>query len=138
MCKTNAIYLSYTTMPQQIIFFDGVCNLCNGFVQFVVKRDKGKKFAFAALQTPNAIETLKQYNLNPLDLQSVVLLANQKIYLKSDAALEIVKQLSGFWFLVGYFKFLPQTFRNWVYDFIAKNRYKWFGKTNSCQLPEVL
>lgn len=124
-------------MAQYVIFYDGVCNLCNGFVQFVVKRDKNKKFAFAALQSAYAKETLKTFNINPDDLQSVVLFANQKVYIKSDAALEIAKHLGGLWFLLSYLKILPLTLRNSVYNYIGKNRYKWFGKRESCMVPDV-
>lgn len=122
-------------MANKVIFFDGVCNLCSGFVQFIIKQDKKQQFSFAALQSKYAQEALKSYDLNTSELQSVVFITNNRVYTKSDAAIEIAKQLGGLWYLLSGLKIFPLSFRNWVYDFIGKNRYKWFGKTDSCMVP---
>jgi len=122
-------------MVDNVIFFDGVCNLCNGFVQFIIRNDKKKAFYFAALQSNYAQETLKSFTVNAQELKSVVFIKNKTVYTKSNAALEIGKQLGGLWFLIAGFYIFPLKFRNLLYDFIGKNRYKWFGKKNNCMVP---
>ncbi|TAH01121.1 MAG: thiol-disulfide oxidoreductase DCC family protein [Sphingobacteriales bacterium] len=122
-------------MPQYVILFDGVCNLCNTFVQFIIKHDKKDKFSFAPLQSNYAIEVIKNHNLNNNQLQSVVFIANQKIYTKSNAALQIAKHLGGLWSLFGCLNIFPLKLRDAVYNYVAKNRYKWFGKKQSCMVP---
>jgi predicted DCC family thiol-disulfide oxidoreductase YuxK len=119
-----------------IILFDGVCNLCNSFVQKVIKADNKDYFRFASLQSPAAIELLKNHP-EIKDLKTVVLIVNDKIYTRSTAAIKISKHLSGFWpFLqIGYI--FPPFIRNGVYNFIAKNRYKWFGKKDQCMVPSL-
>lgn len=116
-----------------VIFFDGVCNLCNGSVQFIIKRDKNHKFRFAALQGEFAKTHLQNQNIEGLD--SVVLMQNGKIYVQSTAALRIAAQLDGAWPLLYGFMIVPKFMRDFVYHFISKNRYKWFGKQESCLLP---
>ncbi len=122
-------------MPKYVILFDGVCNLCNTFVQFIIKHDKKDKFSFAPLQSNYAIETLKKSNLNTNQLQSVVFIANQRIYTKSNAALQIAKHLGGLWSLFGCLNIFPLKLRDAVYNYVAINRYKWFGKKQSCMVP---
>ena len=124
-------------MAQYVILFDGVCNLCNGFVQFIIQHDKKEKFSFAPLQSAFAKKTLASKNLNADDLQSVIFLAEDKIFTKSEAALEIAKHLGGFWSLLAGLKILPQVLRNSVYDLVCKNRYKWFGKSATCMIPST-
>ena len=118
-----------------IILFDGVCNLCNNSVQFVIKHDKKSKFRFAALQSDTGQALLKKYNLPKQGFDSFVLLQNEKVYLKSTAALQVAKQLDGPIKLLGGFIIVPAFIRNAVYNFIAKNRYKWFGKKHHCMIP---
>lgn len=118
-----------------VIFFDGVCNLCNGAVQFVIKRDKANYFKFAALQSDFAQEKLSQHQLQISKGNSIVLLENGKIYEQSAAALRIAKKISGLWPILYVFIVVPAFIRNWVYQFIAHNRYKWFGKQESCWIP---
>jgi predicted DCC family thiol-disulfide oxidoreductase YuxK len=119
----------------QIILFDGVCNLCNSSVDFIVKRDKKNIFKFASLQSPFGQAVLEKFNLPPQEFQSVLLIKNGKIFQKSSAGLEIARQISGFWFLLYSFIIVPSFIRDWVYDFIAQNRYHWFGKKETCRLP---
>lgn len=122
-------------MAPFIILFDGVCNLCNGFVRFVIKQDTKGKIKFCSLQSETAKSILSAYDLNSETLNSVVLIANGKAYSKSDAALKIFQLLGGFWALTGIFFIIPRFFRNAVYNFVAKNRYRWFGSSASCELP---
>lgn len=118
-----------------IILFDGVCNLCNSSVQFVIKHDKDKKFMFASLQSTAGQLLLKQFDLPLQDFNSFILIENEKIFLKSTAALMVAKQLKGAVKLLYGFIVVPPFIRNGAYNFIAKNRYKWFGKKDSCILP---
>ena len=120
---------------KQIILFDGVCNLCNNSVQFVIKHDKTSRFCFAALQSETGQALLHRYNLPQQGFDSFVLVKNEKIFLKSTAALTVAKQLDGPVKLLYGFIIVPAFIRNAVYNFIGKNRYKWFGKKNSCMIP---
>lgn len=116
-----------------IIFFDGVCNLCNGAVNFVIDRDPKGKFKLAPLQSAIAADYLKKEQLD--NLNSIALFEDGIIYQKSTAALKIAKKLRGAWPLLYTFIIIPPFIRDFVYDFIAKNRYKWFGKQETCRLP---
>ncbi len=117
---------------QSIILFDGVCNLCNSSVQFVLKHDKKKRFLFSSLQSDAALKLLLQLNVKNSKLDSIVLIEGNKIYDKSTAALRIAKELNPLWNIFFIFIIIPKPIRDFIYDFIAKNRYKWFGKKNSC------
>ncbi|MEY2193086.1 thiol-disulfide oxidoreductase DCC family protein [Neobacillus sp. BF23-41] len=118
----------------RIILFDGVCNLCNNSVKFIIKRDTSGYFKFASLQGETGQRLLKKHSLN-YDLNSFVLIEKEKVYIKSSAALRVCSQLGGAWRILSIFRFLPPLFRDFLYDIVAKNRYKWFGKEESCILP---
>ncbi len=124
-------------MPEFIILFDGVCNLCNGFVQFVIKNDPNAKFKFGTLQSAKAKELLLANNINAKELSSVVFIANNKVYTQSDAALKIAQNLGFAWSLTSVFLIIPKFIRDAVYKFIAKNRYRWFGKKDQCMIPNA-
>lgn len=117
-----------------ILFFDGVCNLCDGFVQFVIKQDADAVFKFAPLQSNTAIELLgEELDLKKLD--SVVLWDNGKLYSHSDVAIQVGSKLGGFWSLIQIFRIVPKFIRDAVYNWIARNRYRWFGKKDACMIP---
>ena len=120
---------------KSIIFFDGVCNLCNSSVNFIIKHDKKKQFLFASLQSDAAKEILLQYNSKKINLDSIVLLDNGKLFEKSTAALRISKHLNNGLFLLYIFIIIPTFIRDYLYNYIAKNRYKWYGKKDSCMIP---
>ena len=124
-----------TTHP--ILLFDGVCNLCNASVQFVLKRDTAGQFRFASLQSAAGQELLGQFEQAPADLSTVVLIEDGRLYTKSDAALRAARRLPGLWALLYGFIVLPRPLRNMVYDWIARNRYRWFGKEEQCMLPRA-
>jgi predicted DCC family thiol-disulfide oxidoreductase YuxK len=118
-----------------IIFFDGVCNLCNASIDFIIKRDKNNRFLVGALQDAHSRKVLAQYQVNENYLDSLVLLQDGEIHYKSTAALKIAKALSGLWPIFYPLINLPEGFRDKLYDWIASNRYSWFGKKNTCRLP---
>lgn len=120
---------------QGILFFDGICNLCNTAVQFVIKRDKKDKFKFASLQSETGKEFCKKYKLSFNKLTSVIYFKQGKVYLKSTAALHVLYDLGGIWQIFFIFMIIPKFIRDFVYDLIAKNRYNLFGKRKECMLP---
>lgn len=115
-----------------IILFDGICNLCNGAVQFLLKRDKKEQFIFASLQSDAAKNILLQYNVKKLALDSIIFIEDDKVYQKSTAVLKICKNLNWPWKVISYARFLPLSFRDNTYDYVAKHRYKWFGRKGTC------
>ena len=118
-----------------IVFFDGVCNFCNNSVNFLIDRDPNHTYKFASLQSDLARDILPKYGVDPLSMHSIILLKNGKIYQRSSAALEITKKMSGGWPLLGILKIIPAFVRDFCYNIIANNRYKWFGKLDSCRMP---
>lgn len=122
-------------MEHPIILFDGICNFCNGWVNYIIKRDTNSFFKFAALQSKEGKKLLQEYQLSSEDINSVIVIFQQKVFIKSDAALFIAKHISGVVYIFSFFTFLPLSFRNSIYDYIAKNRYTWFGKKETCMIP---
>lgn len=136
--KTKFINWYLMDLPEgkQIVLFDGVCNFCNDSVRFIIKRDQNDLFRFASLQSNLGKKLTQERNIDTSKIDSIVLIDPGKAYyLKSTAALEISKKLSGIWPVLGIFLHLPEGLRNWIYDIIAKNRYQWFGKMEACPMP---
>ena len=121
-----------------VILFDGVCNLCSGAVQFVIKRDRKNIFKFASLQSVVGQAILKKFNLPANTFNSFILYDAGKIYTRSTGALLVAKQLSGGWPILSVFIVIPSFIRNALYDLIAQNRYKWFGRKEACWLPSAV
>jgi predicted DCC family thiol-disulfide oxidoreductase YuxK len=117
------------------ILFDGVCNFCNASINFIIDRDKKGIFKFAALQSEIGQDLLKKYSLEQDTFDSIILEKEGKIYQKSDAALEIARNIDGLWKIFYIFKIIPLFLRNPIYDLIAKNRYRIFGRTDACRIP---
>ena len=122
-------------MAQSIILFDGVCNLCNQSVQFVLKHDSHSRFLFAPLQSPFGQSVLVAFGKPEGQFNSVVVLKNKRLFEKSDAALEIARDLSGLWPLLYGFRWVPRFLRDGLYDWVAQNRYRWFGQREECMIP---
>ncbi len=120
---------------KSIVFFDGVCNLCNASIDFIIKRDRHNKFLVGALQDGFSKGLLSKHQVKEDYLDSLVLLENGEIFYKSTAALKIARKLSGLWPVFYPLIILPTWLRDPVYDFIGKNRYSWFGKKNTCRIP---
>ena len=121
---------------KKIILFDGVCNLCDSSVQYIIKHDKNDVFRFVALQSELGQKIIKHIGISQNYIDSIVLYEPGKAYYyKSSAVLEIAKNLNGILTLGTIFKIIPTGLRNILYDYIAKNRYKWYGKQESCMVP---
>jgi predicted DCC family thiol-disulfide oxidoreductase YuxK len=118
-----------------VVLFDGVCNLCNASVNFIIDRDPGGYFRFASLQSDVAARLLRKAGRPDPGLESIVLVEGGKVYYRSDAILRIARNLKGAWPLMRIFSVIPRTLRDRIYDWIAKNRYRWFGKRDSCRIP---
>ncbi|HJX28865.1 MAG TPA: thiol-disulfide oxidoreductase DCC family protein [Thermoanaerobaculia bacterium] len=117
------------------ILFDGVCNLCNGSVQFILRRDPEARFRFASLQSEAGQRLVTEQGLNPEVLSSVILIEDGRVYRESTAALRIARHMAGAWKLLRVFVLIPRPIRDAVYRLIARNRYRWFGKSETCWLP---
>lgn len=118
-----------------VILFDGVCNLCNASVNWIIDRDKKNQFKFASLQSEYGQSVIKKFNITGDYMDTVVLQEEEKIYLRSAAALRILKHLGGIYSIAYIFIILPEFVRDFVYNVIAKNRYRWFGKQDACRIP---
>lgn len=118
-----------------VILFDGVCNFCDHAINFVLKQDKKKIFRFATLQSEAGQKLLQQHNLSTKDFDSFVLIDDGKVYKKSAASLRVMNKLPWYWREVQIFRIIPTIFRDAIYDFVARNRYKWFGKKDQCMIP---
>ena len=119
----------------KVILFDGVCNLCNDFVVYIIKRDKKNVFRFAALQSEAGEKLLSKFKIDRVKTDSIILVDGEQFYERSAAALHIAKYLSGGFPLLYAFIVIPRFIRDGIYDWIARNRYKWFGKKESCMIP---
>ncbi len=118
-----------------ILLFDGVCNLCNKSVQFFIKNDKKGRLKFAPLQSAIGEQLLNDADLDSQYLDSLILIENGKAYDRSSAALRSTKYLNGLWPALQVFLVIPKFVRNPIYNWIAKNRYKWYGKRDECMIP---
>jgi predicted DCC family thiol-disulfide oxidoreductase YuxK len=127
--------------PNPIVLYDGVCGLCNRAVQFLLQRDRHDRFRFASLQSDFAVNLLKRHGIDPTNLDTVYAVvnhdeANEKLLAKGDAFLLFAKVLGGVWSLASLGRIIPRPIRNWLYDLVAANRYRVFGKSETCMLPD--
>ncbi len=120
---------------QPIILFDGVCNFCNSSVNFTIKRNSKSNIQFAPMQSEAGQRLLKQYSLPLTDMQSFIFIEQGKAYKQSTGALRVCRHLRGLWPLCYYFIIVPRFIRDGIYNWIAKNRYKWFGVRQQCMIP---
>jgi predicted DCC family thiol-disulfide oxidoreductase YuxK len=121
--------------PHAVVLFDGVCNLCNGFVRFVIPRDPRGHIRFAALQSEAARRLMGQAGVTPGGADSVVLVEGQRASVRSEAALRIARQLRFPWPILYGLVIIPRPLRDWVYDIVASNRFRWFGRRDACMVP---
>ena len=120
---------------QPLVLFDGVCNFCNFWIQFALKRDKHSRLKFGSLQGETAQRVLPHYNIDPTVLTSVIFIEGGIAYRESTAALKVCRHLDGGWKLLYVLIIIPAFIRDGIYKWIGRNRYKWFGKQESCMLP---
>jgi len=123
------------TSEAPVLYFDGVCNLCNGLVQFVLRNSNNKTILFASLQSKAGLEILNRTGQKPSQLQSVVFEVNGILLQKSDAILALASSMGGVWKIALVLKVFPRGLRDFVYDWVASNRYSWFGKKDQCMVP---
>lgn len=123
------------TKDGAVILFDGVCNFCNSSVQFIIRRDRSGTFRFASLQSDKAQRLLAEQEDVPPSLDSLLLIEKGRVYTESTAVLRIAGKLDGLWKAAALLLIIPRPLRNLVYRFIARNRYRWFGRRNECMIP---
>ncbi|MFT4575325.1 MAG: putative DCC family thiol-disulfide oxidoreductase YuxK [Polaribacter sp.] len=128
--------LDKLTKNKKIILFDGVCNFCNLIVLKIIKHDSKDLFVFTSLQSETGKEITNHLNIDTSKIDSIILFETENnFHIKSNAALRIMQLLGGFWKATALFKILPVSFRDSIYNYIAKNRYSWFGKKDTCMIP---
>ena len=121
--------------PHPIILFDGVCNFCNGAINFILRQDKKGVFRFAPLQSEKGQQLLRQFDLPQTSFDSFILIDEGKVYKSSTAGLRLYNKLPWYWKWTQLFWVVPRLVRDAVYDIIARNRYRWFGKNDQCMVP---
>ena len=128
--------LNKLPIHKKIILFDGVCNLCNSAINYVIDKDKKDEFRFLALQSDLGKELREYLGITHDNLDSIILYSPEEAYyIKSTAALKIIRRFSGLWKTVLIFNIIPVKIRDYIYDFVAKNRYQWYGKQQQCRIP---
>lgn len=125
----------YDPSHDHLLLFDGVCHLCDASVQFILKRDPAGRIKFAPIQSPLGSQLYRQHGLDPAVPNAMLFLTPHGAFQASDAALEIARTLGGLWKLALIFKLLPRPLRDAAYYFLARNRYRWFGKHDACMMP---
>ena len=121
--------------PNEVLIFDGVCNLCARSVRFILAHEAAPRLAFTPLQSPAGNRLMRDWGFDPQDAKTFVLIADGKAYAKSDAAIRVAGYFRGPWRLLALVKVVPRFIRDWLYDRVAKHRYQWFGRTEQCMLP---
>lgn len=119
-----------------IVLFDGLCNLCTTSVQFLLAYNRKENLQFTSLQSDFAKKLRMQYNVSNSELSTIIFIENKQVYTKSTAAFELTKHLIYPWRAIYYFKYIPKSITDWIYNLISKNRYNWFGKKNYCMIPK--
>jgi predicted DCC family thiol-disulfide oxidoreductase YuxK len=122
---------------RHIVIFDGVCNFCNGAVIFIIRRDPKALFTFTPMQSESGKRLTEKYNAPIVGVDTILLIKNGQCYERTDAALEIARDLTGLWFMFRILKVLPRSFRDYFYKLFARNRYKLFGRREECMIPST-
>jgi predicted DCC family thiol-disulfide oxidoreductase YuxK len=131
-------YIELHRKTKGIVLYDGPCKLCNDAVYFLLKRDAQAYFLFGSLQSKVAQNFLKEKGIDTSKTDSLVFVTATDVWMRSNAVLHICAALKGAWSWFGIFRYIPESVRDSLYDFIAKNRYRWFGKSDSCPSPNPL
>lgn len=120
-----------------LIIFDGVCNLCTKSVHFILRHESGQVLRFTPLQSSTGSSIMQELGLNPMDAETFVLLSDGNVFVRSDAAIRLSGYLRGGWRFLGLFRVIPRPIRDWAYGLIARNRYRWFGRYEHCMVPSA-
>ena len=128
---------AHVNAHQATVIFDGVCHLCAASVRFIVQRDPQAYFQFAACQSAAGAALLVRHGFNPEAVDTFVLLCAGRVLTRSDAAIEVARHLRGGWKLLAWLRIVPRPLRDWAYNFVARHRYQWFGRSERCLLPAV-
>jgi predicted DCC family thiol-disulfide oxidoreductase YuxK len=123
-------------IPENLILFDGVCNLCSASVRFVIRHDQRAIFRFASLQSELGKEICRRRGIDPEDVQTFLVNVDGKILVRSDAAIAVASRFGGVWRIAALLRLVPRVARDSIYSMIARNRYRWFGRTDLCMIPE--
>lgn len=142
--QTNGYYRDLTKKPDindvlqrhSIVIFDGVCVFCSSFIRWIIAHDSGGRFVFAAVQSDFGEQLFKHHGFSPGEIETVLLVERDKVFQKSDAIFRIVSALGGVWKIFGLFTFFPKALRNYGYTVFARNRYSWFGQSDTCMVPQ--
>ena len=118
-----------------VVIFDGVCNLCARSVKFILDHEVAPVLRFTPLQSPAGVRYLRELGFDPADAKTFVLIVDGKAYVKSEAAIRLASYLRGAWKLIGAIRIIPRAIRDWMYDVVARNRYRWFGRVDACITP---
>lgn len=124
-----------TEPVSDVVVFDGLCKLCAASVIFILEREAGQALRFTPLQSPAGRRLMRELGFDAADAKTFVLIADGKAYVKSDAAIRAARYLRGSWKLLGLIRWIPRPIRDWVYDLVARNRYRWFGRLDACMAP---
>jgi len=120
---------------KDVVIFDGICNLCSHSVQFILRHEAKPEILFASLQSPPGARLLREFNFNPDEAKTFVLISGGHAYVKSTAAIRVARQFRGAWKLLAAAWVIPRPVRNYLYDMVARNRYRWFGQLEACMVP---
>ena len=132
---TKTLLVDVSIARHDVIVFDGLCNLCARSVKFILDHEAGPVLRFTSLQSPAGTRLLLELGFDPTDAKTFVLIADGSAYAKSDAAIRVARYLSGAWKLISAIKIIPRPVRDWLYDVVAQNRYRWFGRLEACMSP---
>lgn len=122
-------------IPHNLVLFDGVCNLCTASVRFIIRHDRAAIFYFAPLQSEIGKKICQSQGLDPADVQTFVLISGGTMLVRSDAAIEVASRFGGVWRFLTVLRLIPRVARDWIYSMVARNRYRWFGRTDACMIP---
>ncbi|HSA72284.1 MAG TPA: thiol-disulfide oxidoreductase DCC family protein [Burkholderiales bacterium] len=121
--------------PRPVLLFDGVCKLCTGSVAFVLRHEEAQDLRFAPLQSPAGMRLMQEFGIDPTQMKTFVVIADGRAYVRSDAAIRVARFLRGAWKLLGVVRIVPRSIRDYAYDVVARNRYRWFGRHDACIVP---
>ena len=134
-CRDSLDHHEMIQIPDNLVLFDGVCNLCTASVRFIIQHDRKAIFRFASIQSEIGKEICRSQGLDSADVQTFLLISAGKTLVRTDAAIAVASSFGGVWRILRVFKLVPRGARDWIYSTVARNRYRWFGRTDVCMIP---